>query len=140
MNTNANHCICKKMDNIEISENVILIRINQLYHENITEEELYEATRGIWRVGIRRENADYAFSVFKGEVKEVFAIKSWFPACTLPYKTRNLQDAISKVKIEGRWEFKGELAEDNIRNKYIEISVKHYLPYGASNPITYINC
>jgi hypothetical protein len=128
------------MDKIKITENVILIRINRLYHENITEEELYEATRGIWRVGIRRENADYAFSVYRGEVKETFVIKSWFPACTLHYKTRNMQDAITKVKKEGRWEFMGELAEDNIRNKYIGKSVKHYLPFGSSNPIFYINC
>ncbi|MDA3791275.1 MAG: hypothetical protein PF503_22605 [Desulfobacula sp.] len=84
--------------------------------------------------------ADYAFFVYRGEVKEVFAIKSWYPACTLTYNTRNIQDAIRKVKVEGRWEFEGKIAEDNIRNKYIGKSVKHYLPYGASNPIVYINC
>lgn len=128
------------MNEVEIIEDVILIRFNQLYHENITEEELYEATRGIWRIGTRRDKADYAFSVYKGVVKEVFAIKSWFHACTLPYKTRNMQDAIRKVKIEGRWEFEGELAEDNIRNKYIGKSVKHYLVRGNANPIVYINC
>ena len=128
------------MEQIEITENVLLIRINRLYHEHITEEELYEATRGIWKIGIRRERADYAFSVYKGQVKEVYEIKSWFPACTLPYKTRNMQDAISKVRKEGRWEFEGDIAQDDVREKYIGTSVKHYFSFGASNPITYINC
>ena len=128
------------MEEIKITENVLLIRINQLYQEHMTEEELYEATRGIWKVGIRRERADYVFSVYKGLVEEVYEIKSWFPACTLPYKTRNMQDAISKVTVEGRWEFEGEIAKDHIRKKYNGKSVKHYLPYGASNPAIYINC
>ena len=128
------------MSEIEIDENVILIRINKLYHESMSEEEMYEATRGIWKIGVRREKADYAFAIYQGEVKEVFYIGSWFPACTLHYNTRNMQDAISNVKMKGRWEFEGTLAEDSIRDKYIGKSFKHYLPHGASNPIIYANC
>ena len=129
------------MKEIEITENVILIRINRLFHKNITEEELYEATRGIWRVGSRRENADYAFSVYKGKVKEVFVIKSWFPACTLHYKTRIMRDAIQNIDKTRRWEFDGEIAESNVRDKYIGKSVKNYLPsFGGTNPIIYVNC
>ena len=127
------------MNDTEITENVILIRINQLYHEQMTDEELYEATRGIWKVGTRREKADYAFSVYKGTIVEVFSISKWFPACTLQYKTRNMKDAISRVNVHERWEFDGQLANDDIRDKYIGKSVKHYLPHGASNPIIYIN-
>ena len=128
------------METVEITENVILIRINKLYRQQMSEDELYEATRGIWKVGIRRKKADYAFSVYKAKIIEVFSINSWLHACTLPYKTRNMKEAISKVTVQGRWEFDGQLAEDKIRNKYIGKSVKQYLPTGASNPIIYINC
>ncbi len=32
---------------LEITENVVLIRINRLFEESMTSEALYEATRGI---------------------------------------------------------------------------------------------
>lgn len=128
------------MTKIDIEENVILIRINKLYHDAISVDELYEVTRGIWRVGIRREKAEYAFSIYKGIVKEVFIIESWHPACTTPYKLRSMIEAISNVEKSGRWEFKGKLAEEKIRNKYIGKSFKEYFKFGASNPIIYINC
>ena len=121
---------------VKIHEKAILIRINKLYHDSMTAEEMYEATRGVWRVGPRKDEADYAFTVYKGEVKEVYKINSWLPAGTLLYSTRPRTD----IELESRWEFDGSLAEDAIRKKYISKSVKEYLPRGAANPITYINC
>jgi len=121
---------------IAISERAILIRISKLYHENMTDEDMYEATRGVWKVGTRRYEADYAFTVANGEIKEVYKINSWLPAGTQNYNTRERID----VEIKGRWEFNGVLAEDDLRNQYIGKSVKQYLPLGAANPITYINC
>jgi len=124
-----------------INEKVILIRINKLYHESMTQEELHEATRGIWKVGSRRNNVDYAFAVFKAIVKEVYKVHNWLPACTLEYKTRKVVKAIQNVNKIYRWEFEGEIAESNIRKKYIGKSVKNYLPsFGGANPITYVNC
>ena len=54
---------------IEIDEDSILININQLYHSKISDEELYESTRGVWVVGYRREMAKYAFAVFQGVIR-----------------------------------------------------------------------
>ena len=121
---------------ILIDEKVILIRINQLYRESMTSEELYEATMGVWKVGIRRNEAEYACTVFRGEIKEVYKIDSWLPAGTYHYKTRPRSD----IEVDGRWEFIGSLAKDNIRNKYIGRTVKDYLLQGMVNPIVYINC
>ena len=121
---------------ISIDEKAILVRINQLYHESMTAEELYEATMGVWKVGARRDEAAYAFTVFRSEIKEVYKIDSWLPAGTYRYRTRSRSD----VEVAGRWEFVGSLAEDDIRNKYIGRTVKDYLPQGAVNPIVYINC
>lgn len=118
-----------------IEEKVILVRINRLYHDFMVPEELYEATRGVWRVGDRRSKADFAFAVYQGEIKEIYRIDSWLPAGTLSYETRRRSD----VEVKGRWEFQGSVANNGIRNKYIGKSVKSYLPFGASNPIVYIN-
>ena len=121
---------------ISISEKVLFIRISQLYRPNMNEEELYEATCGVWKIGTRRDNADYALCVAKGMVQEVYKIDYWLVAGNHNYKTRH----IDKENSSNRWEFTGTVAEDSIRNKYVGKSVKDYFKKGESNPIKYYNC
>lgn len=118
-----------------ITEPSILIRVSQTYSARLTAEGVYEITRGVWKIGKRRDTVEYALTVVNGIVKEVFEIIAWFPAGTTTYKTRPLID----VAIDGRWEFIGRVANDTIRKKYIEQSVAHYFSRGAVNPITYLN-
>lgn len=117
-----------------IEESAILIRINQLYRYGMDDEELYEATRGVWKLGDRRNNAKYAFAVYKGMVREVYSIQRWFPAGTTIYRTRE------DLYYPERWEFEGGIAEKTIRRKYIDKSVEAYLAFNSRNPITYVNC
>jgi hypothetical protein len=121
-------------NDLHIDEPVILVRVNRLYEEGMSETALYEITRGVWKVGPRREKAEYALAVYKGEVKAVYSIKSWHRAGWTPYKTRK------GLKVEGRWEFVGAVADEKIRNKYIGRSVKHFFTPHSQNPITYVNC
>jgi hypothetical protein len=123
-------------DEVTVTENVIAITINKLFYSNIREEELYEATRGVWKIGKRREKAKFVFSVFQGIVREVYEINQWHKSGTLKYKTRDS----SKFKEMERWEFEGKIANDNIRNKYIKKSIKSYITHNSQNPIKYINC
>jgi len=116
-----------------IEEKGILIRINRLYSDSLTQQELYEATRGVWIIGSRREEINYAFCVYQGIIKEVYKIRIWVPAGTLEYKTRSKKD----VCIKGRWEFDGDVAAAEIRQKYIGSSVRAYFPKGSANPIIY---
>lgn len=118
-----------------IGEPAMLIRINRLYRHGMSDIELYEATRGVWKVSFRREKAKFAFAVFDGIVREVYKVNSWHPAGTNHYKSR----AESDVNIPGRWEFLGEVAPRDIREKYVGRSVKEYLSPKARNPITYVN-
>jgi len=119
---------------VVVRHNAILITINKLYRSNMTPQELYEATRGIWVIGPRRERAEYAMAVYQGIVREVYRINKWHPSGTLPYKTRDSED-VPEDCIPPRWEFDGTVADDNIRNKYISISVGK----GGQNPIRYVN-
>ncbi len=48
-----------------VHHKAILITINKLYRSNMTPLELYEATRGIWVVGPRRNRAEYAMAVYQ---------------------------------------------------------------------------
>lgn len=118
----------------EITEPAMLIRINELYRYGMTPVELYDATRGVWRVGPNRNKAQYVFSVYQGIVKEVYEVKAWFPAGST-FTTRDS----SALRSSGRWEFVGDIAAPGIRDKYINKSVRKYFPNNAQNPIRYAN-
>jgi uncharacterized protein len=116
---------------IRVHHKAILITINKLYRSDMSPEELYETTRGIWKVGeINRNKVEYALALYQGIVLEVYRIKQWHPAGTLKYKTRDT----SHFKDSGRWEFSGSIAKD-IRDEYIDFSVGK----AGQNPIRYIN-
>ncbi len=119
----------------QIDDAVLLIRINQLYRYGITPQELYEATRGIWKVGKRREEVRYALAVFHGVVREVYRIDDWFPAGSTEYLTRPLEE----VTNPGRWEFTGQVAEQAVRVKYLEKNVTAYFSGSSQNPLKYVN-
>ena len=61
---------------IKVNHKAILITINKLYRSDMSPEELYEVTRGIWRVGeINRNKVEYAISLYQGIVLEVYRIE-----------------------------------------------------------------
>jgi uncharacterized protein len=116
---------------VGVRHKAVLITINKLYRSDMTALELYEATRGIWRVGARKNKAEYAMAVYQGIVREVYRIEQpWHPAGTLEYQTRDS----SSFKDSGRWEFEGSIAND-IRHEYVGFSVGK----GSQNPIRYAN-
>jgi hypothetical protein len=120
---------------VEVKHRVILIKINKTFRSDMSPEELYEATRGIWVVGEKREKVEFAFAVYHGIVREVYKIQKWYPAGSLNYKYRK----ISALKNKNRWEFEGIPASEEIRELYIHKSVKEYFNKGSQNPIRYIN-
>ena len=61
----------------DIAERAILFRIPRLWSPVMSPAELYGATRGWWPVGRRREDADYAFAVSGGVIREVYEIHGW---------------------------------------------------------------
>jgi hypothetical protein len=117
---------------VKINHKAILIIINRLYRSDMTPEELYEATRGIWKIGPRRDNAELAMAVFQGVVREVFRIRRWLPAGTMIYRTRDSKG----FKNSGRWEFEGEVARE-CRDQYRDFSVRRFLGTKSQNPIRY---
>lgn len=123
------------MSEVTISEPALLIRIPKLWTATMSRQALYEATRGVWKIGERREEARFALSIADGIVREVFAIVQWHPAGTTEYQTRPRKD----IEVEGRWEFTGAVAPEDVRSKYIDKSVSHYFQRGNSNPILYVN-
>jgi hypothetical protein len=120
---------------VSITDRAILIRIAELWHLGMSRDELYEATRGHWKVGRRRERADLALAVAGGIVRGVFVIDSWHPAGTTPSRTD-----VHREAPPDRWEFVGHPAERDIDAKYLHRSVRRYFRKGNQNPIRYVNC
>jgi len=119
----------------EITDPVLLIRINQLFKDDMTPEELYKVTRGVWKVDVNKaEKCKYVFAVYGGIIREVYEVHTWFPADTL----ENYWTPFQQKKVRGRYAFNGRRADDSIRKKYNGKSVEGIWSQGAQNPIKYI--
>lgn len=116
-----------------IVDPAVLIRVPQAYQPGMSGLALYEATRGVWKIGPRRDTVRYALAVHQGVVQEVYEISHWQPAWTTPYKVRKFEN----TGVPGRWEFVGHVAAEPVRGRYLGKSVAHYFKRGAQNPITY---
>lgn len=121
----------------DITENVIMIRINQAYHYGMTPFEIYDNTRCCWKVNKKQaDKVDYALSVYDGMVIEVFKIVQWLPAHSTLKDGSTLDPRPDKDV--GRYEFVGNIADEVIRNKYLGKMVTGLFPHGNQNPIKYV--
>jgi len=103
---------------IAITEPTVIININRLYKRFMTPQQLYDATRSKWKMGVKRNQAKYAVASYRGLVREVYRVDSW-------------------SAVENRWEFTGQVAEPAVRDKYINQSLDNYVKRGSQNPIKY---
>lgn len=117
---------------VEVDDPVVAININRTYRHGMSDEDLYDATRGIWRLNprIAASRARYAFAVYRGLIKEVYEIHLWHPAGTTTYLHRSFRPE----ELEHRYEFEGSLAPEFIREKYFG----QRIPPHAQNPIRYM--
>lgn len=123
-----------KTDIKEYLHDCILIKINKLYRVGMSPLELYEATRGIWRVSEKSiEKVEYAFSIYEGVVQEVYEIANWFSAGSTFYATRDDEN----FEETDRWEFVGKVAKEEVRSLY-RYKLVNSLFNGSQNPIAYV--
>jgi hypothetical protein len=119
---------------VRINEPVVAININKTYRHGISAGELYDCTRGIWRLRKdRAERASFAFAVYHGVIREVYEVNQWFREGSTEYKNRKTPSTIAK----NRFEFVGKVAQENVRNKYVGKQMPE--PH-SQNPIRYYNC
>lgn len=113
------------LDNIE--EGFVLININRTYRRAQSLNSYYEATKESWSIKKSRlPSLKYALSEYKGFIVEVFKIKEWYEV-----KTENENKKSTRI----RWGFNGTIAEAEVRNRYLNKTIKKIR--GASNPIRY---
>jgi hypothetical protein len=103
---------------IEIVEPTIIININKLYKRFMTNDELYEVTKQAWKLGTKKNQANYVVASYRGLVREVYEIENWY-------------------KVNDRWGFNGKVANKEIVDKYKDNSLENYIKKGNQNPIRY---
>lgn len=117
----------------EIIDPVLLFRIPQLWTPQMSSEALYEATRGWWKLGPKREHARYAMAVSGGVIRGVYRITSWRPRAE---GDRDWRDDAEGKRL--RWGFDGESAPE--LSRYLNTSVRHLFKQGNASPFIYLNC
>lgn len=118
------------------AEHCVLIRINDTFADAAKHGpiDLYDATRGTWRIGLdRASQVKFALAVFGGIVREVYEIAQWFPAASTMYA-----DPARAEEPSGRYEFVGRVASAEVGARYRWKSVAHLYSRGAANPIMYV--
>lgn len=108
-------------------EDIVLIKINKTYRENMSPEELYHATSISWVASFektKRRDLQFYCSIYQNKIIEV-------------YKFLGSKEEIPK-RSPARFILHGELAAEEIRQKLIGIDVST-VHKGSGNPIKYVN-
>ena len=126
----------------EITEPVMLIKIEKEWRRDLTPKQLYERTRRYWLANpkSRKPPPRYAMSVARGIIREVYEIEDWEPYPDLSKVELDASRMHRKqaVKAQRRVGFIGKPACDKAH--YVGQSVRRYQRAGNQNPIKYLNC
>lgn len=119
---------------VEVDDPALVINIAQTFYYGMSERDLYDITRGIWRLNVdRARNIDLVLAVHEGVIQEAYQPDDWHPAGTTDYERRDLDPE----HCEGRWEFTGQTAPESLRKTYVGKRPSN-ISFGQ-NPIRYIN-
>ena len=128
---------------VEIDDPVVAINIHQQFPDVRNDEDLYNCTRSMWRLNRHRaERATYLLAVYDGVIREVYEIHQCISATdeTKAYwrkREREQGRNIPAASHEGRSEFLGQVASDEVRAKYVGRRVPVRM---GQNPVRYFNC
>ena len=122
---------------INVNHKVIMI-IRNPWNPDLSEQRHYDMTRSAWKLGSKKNLAEYAFLVNQGVIKRIYTIAAWYPDGTT-FHQRNNPDPqnphyIKEYAIRNRYEFVGRLLDssDTISRRYLGKSVKKYLRASGS--------
>ncbi|MDO6567295.1 hypothetical protein Q4561_09520 [Alteromonas sp. 1_MG-2023] len=100
-----------------------LIHIKKSYRPNMSAVELYDATRGYWKIARHKASLDkptFALCCLGDTILEVYRIEAWLPAGST-VSTVYTTDALERIKkgdeikeeVKAKFEFVGQLAKDD---------------------------
>lgn len=118
-----------------IGEDCILININRKYprKKTIESNSIYDATKETWTINKRNlPKIKFVLSEYRGLIVEVFKVDQWYEKERgyLPTSKRSGETKIG-------YGFKGMVADEDVREKYINKSIAHTKKRGAASAIRY---
>ena len=125
----------------DIKHSILVIRINKLYRSNMSETELYNAIRGIWKLSYKKvKDIQYVFGVYNSLIVGLYKPTEWF-ICKEDKDQLPRKDIILTKENEDRLFFRDEYFEKGIliQNNYLGKSINGLnIKQGAQNPVTYL--
>lgn len=127
----------------DIKHKLLVIKVNKLFHWNMTDAEIYDIVRGIWRADIRKaRQADYVIGIYNNLVIGCYRPSTWHRVCEvtkdqLPGHTHDR----SLTGMENRIFFDCSMADtdDHIQELYLHKSVETISSIQKSqNPVCYL--
>ena len=127
----------------DIKHNILVIKINQLFYWGMSEEEIYEATRGNWVVSLNRVRNDieYVFAVYNKLVVGVYKPDEWHIISENVDDPRSEANCGCDDKTKKRVYFicKNYKLLDENQKYYLHKSIEDFEKnQSAQNPITYL--
>lgn len=115
-------------------QGTMLVNLAQSYSLDLTAQELYDATRGWWKMADpRHKNIKYVLAIYNSIIQEVYEPVGWFKAGSTFMLNRR-----PEAKHKERWEFVGHLATDKIRKRYYKKHLGGRIEWGHS-PFCYVS-
>lgn len=107
---------------LSIPTNTVIININRTYVRGAGSESIYLATKQTWRMDDPRHGPlKFVLSEYQGLIVEVFEVDHWYPS------QRGYNPGSKKFgKTYTGYGFEGKVAQESIREKYIDKSIAHY--------------
>ena len=116
-----------------IDNDCMIININKQYSRGMGRDAIYYATKEKWKIGKEMlRKIKYVLSEYRGLIIEVFKVDEWYET-----KREYRPGAQRAGQTYIGYGFNGHIAEDDVRNKYINKSIAHKKVKGRSNPISY---
>jgi hypothetical protein len=129
----------------DIKHNVLVIKINKRYRRDMSDLELYEAVRGIWKASlnsIKKRNIEYVFGVYNQLIVAVYKPNKWHyvhEMVDVPRKREITKENYEKVKNRVYFTCRDYKYLDDNQKFYLHKSIAALsVNQSAQNPISYL--
>lgn len=129
----------------DIKHNIIVIKINKRYHRGMSDLELYEAVRGIWRASMRsikQRKIEYVFGVYNQLIVAVYKPDAWHYVHEMkdvPRQDEITEQNFNKIKNRIYFTCKNYTEMDEHQKFYLHKSISTLsVNQSSQNPISYI--
>lgn len=129
----------------DIKHPILVIKINKRYHRNISQKDLYDAVRGIWKASIssiKKRKIEYVFGVYNQLIVAVYKPDEWHyvhEMLDVPRPEEITDQNFEKVKDRIYFTCKDFCSLDSHQQFYLHKSIVNLkVNQSSQNPISYL--